>query len=31
LPKTIQSLKGDRISFKMNLFLYLMNNFLYSS
>jgi hypothetical protein len=27
LPKTIQSFKEDRISFKMNLFLYLMNNY----
>jgi hypothetical protein len=30
LPKTIQSFKEDRISFKMNLFLYLMNNSFYT-
>jgi hypothetical protein len=30
LPKTIQSLKEVRISFKMNLFLYFMNNSSYT-
>jgi hypothetical protein len=30
LPMTIQSLRKDRISFKNNLFLYIMNNSLYT-